>query len=74
MGDEVRATIGVEFCKKLIRFPKDKLCIQLHLWDTAGQERYRSITKQFLFFILKFLFILLIYIFFEDYTKVMTEI
>lgn len=44
--DSMRATIGVEFCKTVIRFPGNNQCIQLHLWDTAGQERYKAITKQ----------------------------
>ena len=44
---ETRSTIGVEFAKKIMRFPEENLCIQLHLWDTAGQERYKSITKQY---------------------------
>ncbi|CAK66375.1 unnamed protein product (macronuclear) [Paramecium tetraurelia] len=40
-----RATIGVEFIKKLVIV--DKRRVELQIWDTAGQEQFRSMIKSF---------------------------
>ncbi|CAD8202605.1 unnamed protein product [Paramecium pentaurelia] len=40
-----RATIGVEFIKKLVTV--DKRRVELQIWDTAGQEQFRSMIKSF---------------------------
>lgn len=41
----LKATIGVEFCTKLIEINED--IIKIQLWDTAGQERFRSLTSTY---------------------------
>ncbi|CAD8104895.1 unnamed protein product [Paramecium primaurelia] len=40
-----KATIGVEFIKKLVTV--DKRRVELQIWDTAGQEQFRSMIKSF---------------------------
>lgn len=41
----LKATIGVEFCTKIMDI--DGNIIKIQLWDTAGQERYRSLTSTY---------------------------
>ncbi|CAD8123846.1 unnamed protein product [Paramecium sonneborni] len=40
-----KATVGVEFVKKLVIV--DKRRVELQIWDTAGQEQFRSMIKSF---------------------------
>ncbi|CAK57539.1 unnamed protein product (macronuclear) [Paramecium tetraurelia] len=41
----IKATIGVEFIKKLVQV--DKGLVELQIWDTAGQEQFRSVIRGF---------------------------
>ncbi|CAD8166388.1 unnamed protein product [Paramecium pentaurelia] len=42
---KTKATIGVEFIKKLVQV--DKGLVEIQLWDTAGQEQFRSMIRGF---------------------------
>jgi len=41
-----RATIGVDFCLKDVRW-NETTSINLQLWDIAGQERYANLTRMY---------------------------
>ena len=43
-NDDYKATVGVDFCFKEIRWNYDTI-VKLHFWDTAGQERFGTLTK-----------------------------
>lgn len=40
--EDYQATIGIEYCSKIIKINKKE--IKLNVWDTSGQERFRAIT------------------------------
>ena len=45
-GVHYRATLGVDFQLKILRF-SDDLDIRLQLWDIAGQERFSSMIRAY---------------------------